>query len=180
MNHLQRLLTLLARTDIRTVAATETVKNIDLLNETHTGECLADGGDRMLFAERCCSSLLGCEDKRTDTCVRTNVRTFVTLDTVLRIPFRNESRDTALLISGCALLPCAVSTVGKRAYREKVSVLRVDFVHYIGDEFRSIRGFCRLVFERCPCRIYIKLVILASAINGGIVHIDDVLTLLAI
>ncbi len=42
--HHESLLTLLARTYVGTVAATQTVEHIDSLNEAHTGESLADSG----------------------------------------------------------------------------------------------------------------------------------------
>ena len=115
--HSQSLATLLrvARTDIGTVATTQTVENVYLNTECHTVECftyslqLSEVGTLLLFS---------IEYERTDGSVRTNVSTLVTLDTVLSVPFGNECGYTTFLIFGSALFPSTVFNTLESGYRQ--------------------------------------------------------------
>ena len=72
--------------------------------------------------------------------------TLVALYTVFLFPFGNESGHTALLVLGCALLPCAVGFC-KCRYREEVAVLSVDGAYYLVYEFGVVVGHFRIVGE---------------------------------
>ena len=102
-NHFEGLVALHARTYVNTVAATETVHNVNLLREVHTLH-----GCRSLhldgFATEALQFFIG-ENKRTDSSVRTYEVTLVTLDTVFLVPYRNEGGNATLFISGSALFP---------------------------------------------------------------------------
>ncbi len=112
--------------------------------------------------------------------MRTHVRTLVTLYTVLGIPFGNECSHTALLVGCGALLPCAVGVVDKLADGQQVAVLCVHGANHSLDELgsRSSRG--SVIGQRSPCGIHIQLLVLAAAVYGRIVHVHDVLALLAV
>ena len=115
--HSQSLATLLrvARTNIGTVAATQTVENVYLNTECHTVKCftyilqLSEVGTLLLFS---------IEYERTDGSVRTNVCTLVTLDTVFSVPFGNECSYTTFLIFGSTLFPSTVFNTLECRYRQ--------------------------------------------------------------
>ncbi len=180
MYHLEGLVALLAGTYISAVAAAETVENVNLLHEAHVGEHLADSRNGMLLLERRCRILLLVEHEGTDGGMGTYIRALVTLDTVLGIPLGNESRHTALLEAGSALLPCAVGIIPEHAYGKQVAVLGVDAVYHTDDELRSVTFLDLVGRKLSPGGINVKLMVLAATVNGSEVHVDDVLTLLAV
>ncbi len=97
-----------------------------------------------------------------------------------RIPFGDEGCYSALLIAGCALRPCAVGAILEGADGEKVAILSVDGDNNVGNELGNVDLLGLFVGEVSPGGIYGQLLVFASAIHGCIVHVDDVLTLLAI
>ena len=164
--------------DIHAVGATRAVEYAHLDAEVHT----LHGYGRLHLERGCVETglFVGVEHEGTDTAVRTNVGALVTLDTVLQIPSGNERGDAALLISGRTLLPCSVFESLEGAHGEVITHLSVDNVH----EFLHISGRTvvdgLLVFERSPCGIDGEGVVLATAIDRGVVFLHDVLTLLAV
>ena len=110
------------------------------MSECHTCKRFSDSSKGLTLLEWRGSELVGSKHERTDSSVRTDVGTLVTLDTVLCIPFGNECRNTALLIFGSTILPNAVGVLGECRNREKVAVLSVDRTDDVLDKFRSIVG----------------------------------------
>ena len=120
------------------------------------------------------------ENERTDGGVRTNVGALVALDAVLRSPCRNECGHTALLVCGGALRPGAVLDSLEGGNFQQVAVLCVDGAYHFVDECGIVVGLCRLRFERSPCRVDGQLLVFAAAVNGCIVLVHHVLSLLAV
>ena len=125
VNHLQCLAQFrVARTNVHAVPAAETVHHADLHTEVHTFHCCRG----LHLAGRALEALdlLLVHDERTDAGVRTYIRALVTFDTVLRVPYRHESRHAAFLKFRCTRLPNAVLDALERADRQQVAVLCVD------------------------------------------------------
>ena len=57
--------------------------------------------------------------------MRTNIRTEITLDTVVRIPLRNVNRNTSLFECSRTLRECTVSHVNECRNRERITLLLV-------------------------------------------------------
>ena len=114
--------------------------------------------------------------------MRTAERTLVTLDTVLHIPNRNECLHTTLVVSGCACLPCTVSSVELNEVRnlQQVTGLSVHRANNLLHECGSVGLDHCVISEVCPSGVNSQLLILATAINGGVVLVDHILTLLAV
>ena len=176
--HFESLHAFLAGTYINTVAAAETVENVDGLHELHAGECLSDGGESCFDGRSVHLGLV--EHEGTDSGVRTNVGALVTLDTVVGNPFGNECCHTALFVSCSALLPCAVFNTDEVADLEKVAVLSVDGADDAVDEFGVVVSSDSLDSEVGPCGIDGELFVFATAVNRSVVLVDHVLTFLAV
>ena len=107
----------------------------------------------------------------------------VALDTGGRIPNRNIDSHSALLVCCGAVRHGTVHIRNEGAYRQGVTAL---CVHHVGDflyEWRCETACVRigeLGADVCPLCRYFDLGVLASAIDGGIVHIHHVLALLAV
>ena len=105
--HSQSLATLLrvTRTYVSTVTATQAVHNVYLYTECHAVELFS-------YSFQCrevCTSLFVCiQYEWTDSSVRTNISTLVTLNTSFRIPFWNECSYTTFFVFSCTLMPCTV------------------------------------------------------------------------
>jgi len=124
--------------------------------------------------------LFSVEDERTDGSVRTNVSTLVTLDTVFGIPCRNECGNTAFFILGSTLFPSTIFDTLECRYRQQVTVLSIDRTNYFVDESRIVVGSLFVVGQVSPCRIDSQLLVFATTVNGSIVLVHNVFTLLAI
>ena len=170
------------RADINTVATTGTVERRYL----NTEFILLGVSDTLLkgCSLRCsCCLLLSCEEW-TNSCVRADISTLVTLDTLINIPLRNIHSDTTLLPSGSTIIPSTVLTTIECRNREQVALQSVDWVYYIANELRT-RHINRCVSllnnKRCPLGRYLYLLNCGSTcIDSGVVHIDDILALLAV
>ena len=112
--------------------------------------------------------------------MRTNESTLVALDTLFSFPNRNECRNTALFVSRSSLGPGTVFNTLECAHGEEVTVLGGDGTHDIGDEFGLVLGLCHISGELCPCRIYNEFLIFTAAVDGSIVLVDHILSLLAV
>ena len=180
MLHFKRLDALLARTYIHTVSTAKTVEHINLLNEAHSCKCLSNSRKRFLFSKWRCRHLFRRQHKRTNCCVRTNVCTFVTLNTVFSAPFWNKCCHTTFLIAGCTLLPCTVFNTFECRNWQQIAVLRIDWTHNLVDEFRVIVLHHSVVFQIRPCWIDCQCLIFTATVNSGIVLVYHILALLAI
>ena len=176
--HFECLVTLQARTYVNTVAATEAVHNVNLLYEVHT-----------LHGSRClhlncltleASEFVVCEYERTDSSVRTYEVTLVTLDTVLLVPYRNESSYATLLVSGSALVPSTVFCYLEGTNGKEVTILCVDRTYHVRDESGFITYNLLVLGECSPCRINSELLVFTTTVNGLVVLINDILTLFAV
>ena len=179
-NHDERLLALLARANVGTVAATETVEHVDLNAELHAFELLRSKDIHGCAVKS--GFLFLIQYERADCCMRTTVGTLVALDTVLRIPYGNKCCDTTLLVSGRTILPCAVYGIilDKVGNLEQISVLSIYRANDFLDESRSIIVVIALNREVSPCRIDSQLLVFTATVNGSIVLVDDVLSFLAV
>ena len=112
--------------------------------------------------------------------MRTNISTFVTLDTVFGSPLGNESCHTTFFIFGGSLRPSTVFDTFECRNFEQITVLSIDRTHHFIDESRIVIGNDFIIGKIGPCRIYGKLFVFASAVYGCVVFIDNVLTFLAV
>ena len=172
--HHERLLALLTRADVGTVAAAETVEHVHLNAEVHAGKHLALS---LELREVGALLFLFVKHEGTDRGVRADVGTLVTLDTVVHVPLGNERGHTALLEICCALHPCTVLNALEGRYRQQVAILSVDGSHHLVDEGRIIVFRARIVGQFGPSGIHGELLVLASTIYSGVVLIHHVLAL---
>ena len=173
--HGQSLATLLriARTNIGTVTATQTVEHVYLNTECHTVKLLT-------YSFQCfeLSTLLffSIEHERTDRSVRTNVCTLVTLDTVFSIPFGNECSYTTFFVLSCSLMPSTVFDTLECRNRQQVAILSVDRTNHFVDESRIIVFSLRFIRQIHPCRIDCQLLVFTATVNGreaDILRVDE-------
>ena len=166
------------RADVGTVAATEAVEHVDLLTEVHA----LHGGGSLHFKRRCGEAFhfLFVHHERTDGCVRADICTLVTLDTVLGNPLGNECGDTALLVSGRTLFPRAIDRHFECRNGQQVAVLGIDGTYKVAD----VDGFVTLHLgigrQTGPCGINGQLLVFATTVNSLIVLIDDILAFLSV
>ena len=128
------------------------------------------------------SELIVGEHERTDGSVRANEGTLVTLDTVLRIPNGNECLHTTLLVGGCTVLPRTIDGVvlHEVADLQQVAGLSVDRTNEFLHECGSLVSLLGIVGQVSPCGINHQLLVLVTTVDGSIVHVHNVLTLLAV
>ena len=114
----------------------------------------------------------------TDTSVRTNISTLVTLDTVFQIPSRNIGSDTALFVSGSTLVPSTIFQALEGAHGKVVTHLCIDDASNVGDECWCAIVHLSVVSERSPSGIYGEFVVFATAVYCSVVLVYDVLPFL--
>ena len=180
----QSLVALLTRAYIDTASATGAVHHRNSHTELvarHTGHIQQLG----------CSGSLGSfvrsHNDRTDNCMRTNIRTEVTLNTIVRVPNRNINSDTAFLVSRGAYREHTVYIFLKGGNRKLVASLTIDSVLNIGYIFYQRR--CLALNNALGLLIncispgsgnFNFLYFLCAALNSLIVHVDDSFTLLPV
>ena len=173
---------LLGRADVGAVAAARAVERRDLHRE---GVFLELGQARFaLDGSGGFLTLGGGHQERADGGVRADEGALVALDAVGGVPLRDHDGGAALLVGGGAGGDRAVHHVtGERAHGQVVAVLGGDHVGHVADEFGSqtvvvrvhetarsvLPGFGNLDFH-----------IVTAPVDGGVVHLDDVLALLAV
>ena len=169
------------RTNIHTVAAAKAIHNAYLHTEMHT-----------LHGSRCfhlaCLAveafhLLLIHNERSDASVRTYISTPITLYTVICFPNGHKSTYATFLELTGTGLPNAVFNTHKGGNRQQVAVLRVDGTYQVLNEI----GVARLYSQRgigngeiAPCGVNIQFLILTAAVNGCIVLLHHIFTLLAV
>ena len=121
---------------------------------------------------------------RTDGSVRTNERTLVTLDTLGGIPFRNHGSDTAFFVCGGASRECTINDFLECADRQVVTALCHHRTHHLVDEFRivgvALEHEVGGAIQLSPFSRNVNLGDFTAAVNSCIVHVHDILTLLAV
>ena len=176
--HHQRLL--LGRADVHAVRAARTVERRDLDAEL----VLLGLAQPLLPFHARCGGLGLRREERTDHGVRADIGALVALDTVLDLPLGNIHGDAALLVGGRAILPRTVLTARESRYRQVIALQPVDRLDDLTHEFgtRSVRDMCEaLVVDLCPFGRHLDLDHgVAAGVDGRIVHVDDVLALLAV
>ena len=172
----------LGRAHVGAVAAARAVERRDLHREAvflELGQArLALDGGRRLFA------FGGRHQERADGGVRADKRALVALDAVGGVPLGDYDGRTALFIGGRAGGNRTVDHVaGEGAHRKVVAVLGRDHVGHVADEFgRQAVVVCvdeaaRGVLPRCG---NLDLDVVAATVYGRIVHLHDILALLAV
>ncbi len=132
---------------------------------------------------RSCGLLLGGEE-RTYGGVGADIRTLVALDTVFDLPLGNVDGDAALLVGCRAVVPRTVLTAVECRHWQAVALQRIDRLAYLAHECRNMavdlmRSLAHL--DRRPLRGHFDTLDgVATGIDGGVVHIDYVLALLAV
>ena len=112
--------------------------------------------------------------------MRTNESTLVALDTLFSIPNRNECRNTALFVSGSTLGPGSVFDTLECTNGKEVAVLGGNRTHDIGDKFRLVLGLSNVCGELCPCGIHNEFLVFTATVNGSVVLVDHILSLLTV
>ena len=172
--HFKRFHTLLARTYVHTVAAAQAVEHIHHLHKFQSLQALADSRKQIFGLERRTGSFFFVEQERTNCCVRTNVSTFVTLDTVGCIPNRNEVAYAAFFVSGSTVLPRTIFNALECAHRKQVAILSIDGANEVAYKFGSIVFYGIFNSEVRPCRVNGELFVFTTAVHCLIVLVDDV------
>ena len=113
--------------------------------------------------------------------MRTYIRTTVTLDTVLRIPYRNIYCDTALLICSSTGRCRTIYIILECGYRKAVSFLSVylalDIVYKINNIFSSV--FCNRYSQTFICCVLPAFRnvhfynLLSAGVDRVVVHLYD-------
>ena len=112
--------------------------------------------------------------------MRTNKCTFVTLDTICRIPFWNKCGNTTFLKCRSAILPSTVLNALECAYREQVAVLCVDWEYQVADELWHVVVAGVFNHEVRPSCIYWQFFVFATTVNGLVVHVYNLFALAAV
>ena len=120
--------------------------------------------------------------------MRTYIGTEVTLDTVIRIPYRNINCDTALLICGGTGWCRTVNVINESGYRQVVAFLSVNSslnrINELDNVFSSLCSVSHLkTFVLCclPALRNLNLYdILSACIDSCPVLLNDILTLTAV
>ena len=168
-------------TNLSTVSATGTVKYGYLNFVLKISECLS------AHSLLCCKSFWSVghfffiHKEWSDDSVRTYVRTLVTLDTVFNIPFRNIDSDSSLFVSGSSHWESSIFSAEECGYRKSVSFLCIHWLENVLDEIRNISFICLYFYSVGPFSRNRNLHKSVNAsVDGFIVHVDDLFTLLAI
>ena len=141
-------------------------------------------GRLKLHALGCLFDLLVGGQHRANRRVRANESTLVTLDAEIRLPFRHVDGHATLLIGRAATGKCTIlHAVGKGGDGQLFPFLPVHHILYLRDKFRGIYRRFGLVRRFFPSSGHLDLNEgrrIDALINGTIVHVDDLLALIAI
>ena len=105
---------------------------------------------------------------------------FVALYAVFFIPLGHEGCHTAFFVGCSAVFPCSVGDGCEVGDFKQVAVLGVDGAHDFVDEFGIVVGGVCFNGEVRPCGFDSELLVFAATVNGCIVLVNDILSLLAI
>ena len=167
-----------SRADVRTVAATGTIQYGNLHSEL-VGFGSSDTLNGLHAGRSSCSLFFG-QQERTDRCVRTNICTLVTLDTVFRLPFGNLNSHSTFFITRRTCIPCSIFAAVECADRQIVTLHRLDRTNDLADEFGNILLLSLGNGQIGPFSRHLDLGNSTTLLYGSVVHVDHILTLLAI
>ena len=77
-------------------------------------------------------------------------------------------------------MPCTVFDTLECRYRQQVTILSIDRTNNFVDECRIIVGSSSFNFQVSPSRIYSQLLVFTTTINGSVVLVDYIFTLLTV
>ena len=176
--HNERLF--LCRTDVRTVSAAQAVQSRQLhsvLQPFHAFAVRLDGHKTF----RSCRLLCFIQQHRSDGSMRTYEGALVTLDTFIRLPFRQVYSYTTLFVCSSSRWECTIFDSIKCAYRQIVTFLTIHRDQDILDKFRQFFVFFSWIFYIDPAFRNIDLADRSdSLIYCSTVHVYDVLSLFLI
>ena len=136
---------LLSRTYVRAGTTSCTVVSGYCHGELHARH--TDHIDRFHSFRSLCKLFL-CQSYRTDNSVRTYICTAVTLDTVLRLPYRDIHCDTTFLVCRRSGRCRTIYVIVECRYRKSISFLSIylslDILNEIDNVFSAV-----LVYLRC-------------------------------
>jgi hypothetical protein len=135
--HRKRFLAFPSRTNIGTIAATQTVEHVNLNTKTHTCKLSALGFQYFHVLTQSFLFIF-IEHKRTYGCMRTNVSTLVALDAVFGFPLRNENGYAAFFVSSRTRFPTPIFATLEYRYRQIVATLSVHGTYHFPNKFGSI------------------------------------------
>ena len=112
----------------------------------------------------------------------TYIGTHITLDTFLTVPYRNVNCDTTFLIFGGSLWHGSIWQIHKLADRNVVTLHGIYRDLDVLDPFwKVLVHLLCLNCDVCPsCRYFYLFYHLNTLIHSGVVHVDDLLALLAV
>ena len=180
-HHCECLTIFVARTNVGTVTTTHTVEHAHLYAEVHSCHRLWH-----LHFECCILEVLHfffVENEWADTSVRTNVSTLVTLDTIVGSPLGVESLNATFFESRRTICHCTINHIVAHKVRhfQQVARLSIDGAYNFFDVCGNV-FFCgnSVISKVCPCWVNSQRLVFATAVNGCIVLINHVLSLIAI
>ena len=118
--------------------------------------------------------------------MRTYKCTVVTLNTCIRIPYRNGYCSTTFFISGSSCYELTICNISKCGYRKAVTIHLGDRLKKLVDHINNLFTSCLLLSWSIWCRIFprIRNFYFVYSVNTGInclvVHLYDSVTLLRI
>ena len=121
------------------------------------------------------------EEEGANDGVRADVGALVALNAVVRIPDRDIHGDTAFLELCGSGGEGAVFASHKGGNRKRVTLLSIHHVGDIGDEIRHFAQRAGLILSIFPLSRNLEFAIAVNTgIYGGVVHVDDLLALVAV
>ena len=170
------------RADVHAVSAAKAVERAHLHAVLKAFQSLALGiGQNESFRSR--SGFLLVQQIGSDGGVRAYERAVSALDALCGIPLGNGNGYAALLVGSGAAGECSVFSSYERAYGQLVAFLTVHRYEYSGDELRKLLYFLgdNVVHGVLPgCGDFHLVGVVDARVHGGVVHVYDVLALLAV
>src|SRR5690554_1023455 len=168
--HLEGILPLFTRTNIHAVAATQAVEHVHLNAESHSGELFSLRFQDLYILAHALLFLF-VKHEWADGSMRAHVRALVTLDAILRFPYRHGCRYTSFLVGGGTHFPRTVFSAAECRYRQVIPPLSVDGTHHLANKLRRIVSCIGFGLQRSPFLGHFYLNHVTSTIHSGIVHL---------
>ncbi|OPZ02020.1 MAG: hypothetical protein BWZ11_01254 [Bacteroidetes bacterium ADurb.BinA395] len=176
--HCKRLIAFCSWTNIGTIFTAHTVENINLNAVSHAHKLFPVSFYRI--GERRFGLFGFVQNKRSNSSVRTNECTLVTLNTVRRIPNGNETSYASFFIFCSSGIPSSIFASLENGDRQIIAGLSIYWHYHFTDERRKVFFHFLFIFQICPVAWNFNFNIFSSAINSGIVHVYYVFTFFAV